>query len=430
MTDTIPFLTEIDTRAEVKGSRDPLGLVPIWSHFGRRVVGNLSTVATSQRDFTLRVFGQWVVERIAEQHPESQMLPAFLRFEQLCSYARFCHDPEASFRGVERVRIRLDGNRRVTLSAAPEHQLLSNQRTYGVWGMYSVPSANSGLLEQDHSLAEAGRVLVETTCLPFLRTLRIDPDKDLLRLLVESKATVDLDGRHGPLVEALGKLLAPSLRGPERPLYESHLLFGGPADPTHGRQAVLAKILAKTSGAGDQGLTPALMRAISKEAATLGSSQLASDLEAIRVCEGVLAPASRLFGWLATCANQPRERLVAQVRKQLGADAPVDAASFRVLAAEVRAAAIGDADRWIVVADAFTAGDYGAVIDELLALNAQVMKGRDGAPWLEFRDGKLAVRFRDEAAELPRAKELPQLWQHSYFVDSLCTLVAQVWGRG
>lgn len=40
MTETVPFLTEIDARAEVKGSRDPLGLVPIWSHFGRRVVGD------------------------------------------------------------------------------------------------------------------------------------------------------------------------------------------------------------------------------------------------------------------------------------------------------------------------------------------------------------------------------------------------------
>ena len=33
MSVTIPFLTEIDTRAEVKGSRDPLGLVAIWAAF-------------------------------------------------------------------------------------------------------------------------------------------------------------------------------------------------------------------------------------------------------------------------------------------------------------------------------------------------------------------------------------------------------------
>lgn len=34
MSATIPFLTEIDTRAEVKGSRDLLGLVAFWTQVG------------------------------------------------------------------------------------------------------------------------------------------------------------------------------------------------------------------------------------------------------------------------------------------------------------------------------------------------------------------------------------------------------------
>jgi hypothetical protein len=48
----MPFLTDLDERAEVKGSKDPLGLVPIWSKFGREVVGNLTTVTGSVRNFT------------------------------------------------------------------------------------------------------------------------------------------------------------------------------------------------------------------------------------------------------------------------------------------------------------------------------------------------------------------------------------------
>ncbi len=35
----MPFLTSLDENAYVKGSRDPLGLVPVWSRFGRDVVG-------------------------------------------------------------------------------------------------------------------------------------------------------------------------------------------------------------------------------------------------------------------------------------------------------------------------------------------------------------------------------------------------------
>ena len=48
-----PFLTDIDPQAAIKGSRDPLGIQPIWTRLGRHVVGNLTTVSSSVRDFGL-----------------------------------------------------------------------------------------------------------------------------------------------------------------------------------------------------------------------------------------------------------------------------------------------------------------------------------------------------------------------------------------
>ena len=47
------FLTLEDPRANVQGSRDPLGLQPIWSRFGREVVTNLTTVTALR--FIVRV---------------------------------------------------------------------------------------------------------------------------------------------------------------------------------------------------------------------------------------------------------------------------------------------------------------------------------------------------------------------------------------
>ena len=44
---TTPFLTDLDSRAAIKGSRDPIGVQPIWARLGREVVGNLTTVSTS-----------------------------------------------------------------------------------------------------------------------------------------------------------------------------------------------------------------------------------------------------------------------------------------------------------------------------------------------------------------------------------------------
>jgi len=62
---TVPFLTGIDPEAAVKGSRDPLGLQTIWIRLGGLVVGNLTTVSTSVRDFTTLILGYYFAERVA-----------------------------------------------------------------------------------------------------------------------------------------------------------------------------------------------------------------------------------------------------------------------------------------------------------------------------------------------------------------------------
>jgi hypothetical protein len=71
-------------------------------------------------------------------------------------------------------------------------------------------------------------------------------------------------------------------------------------------------------------------------------------------------------------------------------------------------------------------GDYGRLIELLLAPNADVMSQRGGAPWIERRAGRLYVRFRDEQGALPDRTDLPRLWRFSYFLDSLYSVAAQL----
>ena len=58
------FLTAIDPRAAIKGSRDPLGLQPIWTSLGRKLVGNLTTVTTSTRGFTTLILGLYFADEL------------------------------------------------------------------------------------------------------------------------------------------------------------------------------------------------------------------------------------------------------------------------------------------------------------------------------------------------------------------------------
>jgi len=66
MATSAPFLTQLDSRASIKGSRDPLGVQAIWSRFGRHVAGNLTTVSNSLADFTVLLLGHYLAERVAE----------------------------------------------------------------------------------------------------------------------------------------------------------------------------------------------------------------------------------------------------------------------------------------------------------------------------------------------------------------------------
>src|SRR5439155_16823951 len=86
---TVPFLTEIDPQAAIKGSRDPLGIQTIWTRLGRHVVGNLTTVTTSVRDFTTLILGYYFAERATDSEGADGDLKVFLRWEQLAAHARF-----------------------------------------------------------------------------------------------------------------------------------------------------------------------------------------------------------------------------------------------------------------------------------------------------------------------------------------------------
>src|SRR5215211_5537294 len=100
---TTPFLTDLDSRAAVKGSRDPLGIQQIWTRMGRHVVGNLTTVSNSVRDFTTLLLGYYFAERIADEQGPGTELATFLKWEQLAAYARAAVNRDYAFRGTDRV---------------------------------------------------------------------------------------------------------------------------------------------------------------------------------------------------------------------------------------------------------------------------------------------------------------------------------------
>lgn len=431
----VPFLTDIDSRAAVKGSRDPLGQVSIWTRFGRHVVGNLSTVSTSVRDFTVLLIGLWLIERTLEDDGAPREVDVFLRWEQLAAYARALHGG-GSFRGVEKVRANLQAGGRQWLSADRTYQILGNQKIYGIWGLYTVPATSSALVSGSPLvLRPAARSFVESNYVHALSKAGFRDANAIRRLVAAPKSALLPDGKDENLVATIGRLLRPDrLTGPERTFYDTYLVRGGPDDETGGLQQQLAELLEPTLGVPGYELNPRSVGRLAVQAGQRGTTDsLGWRLERIRACEAVMAPAYRLFLFLLARDEKSLTAVADEVRATWSDRvASVDTDAFRELLPELRQS-VGDEPacaRWVEIADTLATGDYAATIRALVAHNAFTMKQRGaGAAWVELDRDRLRVRFRDDLAALPGHKDLPTLWRFPYFLDSLRTVTRQVRGQ-
>ena len=423
---TVPFLTEIDSRAAIRGSRDPLGVQPIWSRLGRHVVGNLTTVSTSLRDFTTLLLGYHFCERVTDTGGGSE-LSTFLKWEQLCAYARVAVNGEREgLRGIERVQRNLNAGKRVQISDDPSCQILGNQKIYGLWGLYTVPARSSGLVEGAPTrLTAAAHTLVDSVYLPVLSRAGFKNGDAIVRLLHERRTEIDVQGKHRPLLLAIARILDKRVLDAERELYRDHLLHGGPCDRTNGLQIQLLHLLEETLDE-DWVPSPPRIAELTGFARERGGSdeRLAGRLERIRKVEQLIAPAENLFGHLLASEGQTADEAARAVRSVWGKSMPhIDPDSLDAIRDDLRATdgSPESAERWIRIARSMREGDFESATGLLFAQNRAVMKARTGSDaWAEIRDGRIHVRFKDQSTPpLPKRRELPHFWLNPYFIPSL-----------
>lgn len=421
-----PFLTDIDSRAVVKGSRDPLGIQQIWTRLGRHVVGNLTTVSNSVRDFTTLLLGYYFAERLSHDLGPGTELATFLKWEQLSAYSRAVTDPHDAFRGTERVRKNLAESSRVCLSDDRAHQILGNQKIYGLWGLYTSPARSSALVDGDPTrLTPRATEFVERHYLPLLEEGTGKNARRICELLREKLSKIDVRQSHSDVIACVGKVLQRRLLQPEKVFYREYLLEGGPNDQTEGRQQQLAELLVPTLTDKNFNWSPAVVDDLAKSALSRRDEwhSLAYRLHRIRYSEAVLAPTAALFTYLLGLDGMAVMTVVDRIRAEWGSSvrsvAPQD---FRELKAELGGGDTATAERWLCISDSLAAGEYRELIRLLIHQNAHVMAARGGAPWIEMDSDKLRVRFRDEHGRLPQQASLGLLWRFPYFLDSLRTV--------
>lgn len=419
----MPFLTKLDPNAQIKGSRDPLGIQSIWTILGRRIVPNLTTVSTSVSDFAATMMGYAFVEELDD---EESAVEIFLRWEQWAAYSRVHCQPNSFVRGIDRVRARLNEDSTVIISAARQHQILSNQKTYGLWGLYSMPSRECGLIERrTPRLTEEARNFIEREYWKKFESAAGFRAKKIAEALTHSQLKIDLNGGQRHLAAAIADLLATPPHRPfsqaERDFYTEHLLHR-----TSHQQSAVETMPAELSS-GRNAMSPALLQSWIRRAEKK-NADLAIRLNHILVAESVFAPMACLFSRLLGFDGRPLGDVVMDLQKMWGAAfTKLNLDTFEDLKGAIREAAgqRKDSDiKWQGIANSMQQRDYKSLIRLLCELNASVMDHRGGARWISIENETIKVHAFEIPRQLPSANDLASLWEHSYFLDSLATVTA------
>ncbi|MEA3413717.1 MAG: hypothetical protein U9R74_19630 [Pseudomonadota bacterium] len=403
----MPFLSLLDDRAKPKGSRDPLGFELVWTHYGRQIIGNLTTITSSLGNFAAALLGfHWANEihgHLPEYDRQSQVRDTFLRYEQLAGYLRYLAGDEAIM-GITRVRRRMDEtNASVGFGLGANQTILSDQASYGLWGLYSAAMRDTGLVRGDSRIPT-------------------DPGAEIAREIGK-----ELDGTKNRLIDLFttGRQVRKEVLEP----------LSNPFHSAINREPVKDILLhALMRGSGHKVLQQELWR-VTQNLAESGASvinvpgfiaqvrdrtklpELKRQLTEIEQVERILVAANNIFHYCRRKDGEPIDAVVSVLSNRYSYAHLPDTFTFQD---------VPRPDLLTAIYKALLSNDMGDALTNVLTLNRVVMEQRGGVPWVEVENGEtLRVRVQSEVAELRKQGHLETGWDYDYFIGSFIRMAGE-----
>ena len=426
------FFTALAPDEAIQGSRDPLGLLPIWSRLGRGLIGNVTTVSGDLRGWTtLLIMAGLYRERVdAGLIDEAHTEPLF-RAEQLVAYSRVLANHAGDVRGLNQIKKHLNtydqGNKPIPLGLAQERRILTAQQSAGVWGQISSPAGASQLIDRrTRALTPAAHALWSSTFAP-----KLAPFATRITEILTDRRGFEPSRGDAALATTLAGLHQLKLAPAEVPVYRDHILYGGAVGST---QREFVELWRAETGdtALREGVNIPRTAALAQHARAAALPEVGAGLENIVAAERLLAPMERLFSFVQGRHRASIDDTIAELRKDW--DEPIATAAMAtddVLGPPVHSVypgvEVGAA--LTKVREALAIGAWEAAIYGVIDLNAITMRRRGGAEWVRVVDGKLDVRLADESSSLPKLDALHRDLVHSYYLDPIRRLVV-AWEDG
>lgn len=398
----LTVLSLMDERSRPKGSRDPLGIEAIWSHMGRKVVGNLTTVTSNLDNFMVSLL--CCAHASAATDPLEQIQTNFLRAEQLAAYLRLAAGNE-SFMGITRAKANFNKGL-FSLGKEEPAQILSNQLSYGLWGLYSTAMQVAGLISgAERRLTEQGRTLV----IEMVMCMGEDQWQAFNALAQRSQLSVTD-------VETLASTFNRMLRDIQlRRVVVQALLSWQTARPL--QLELYSRAMQYLTDFSGEISVPVFCEWLKESTET--SDSLRETIIQIQSLEPLLVLAATLMEWLQGQKSRDRAELLDILQPRL------EGLSFSN--AWQTAVKLPHRAFLMRLFEAGNAHDADVLINCVLDQNKLVMQQRGGAAWLEWQGGVLRVRVANDRASIPASlsSHCHGKWWNTYFIGSFLQIARQ-----
>lgn len=401
------FLSLMDDRAKPKGSRDPLGFELVWSYFGRKVISNLTTITSSMDNFAVALLGFYWANQLApvdgeESVKHKQIREVFLRYEQLTGYVRY-FGGATDIMGITRVKKRIhDDSFKITLGLTTEQQILSDQASYGLWGLYSSAARDTELVAgNNRTVTILGQTITQVILqqlgsvgdelFSLLTSRKLLDRKQLKRMAKPFMKAIQHENVQKPLLQALM-----SGNDPEGVQNELWLItrnsFSKKTERPENIEEFIQLILEGKPG-----------------------ERLAQYMHDIVATERLLVSANNIFHY----SRRKDGASLAEIVDELGKKKY----SYAHLPETLPDDNFPRREQLLSILEALHNDEMPRAINELLQLNKEVMQQRSGAPWVEVETGNtLRVKVKSEKAELRSQSDIEQRWDYDYFLGSFLNI--------
>jgi hypothetical protein len=393
-------------------SRDPLGLLPIWSARGRELVPHLTEQTGRAEGFQLLVTIYWLWGNYAAKYSaQSSALRSFYMVaEQAFAHATVRVAGDWVLPGRLRTLAR-KGQAGPDLSERPQDGLLDNQLGNGTWGLYRGAAMRAGLLSEDMTCLSADAYEACQGAPP----LSVEHTSKLLALLHSAVTRPDVGvtfdtQSNRSLVEAMAQVL---MNLPHSSLLRTLLV----------RSPAITQELGQTAAAmGElQGWQRRLLLAGQRSFPAHGEP-----LVNVLRCEAFISPLESLFMWMCSQNGRLLEQMVSEV------PLPIDqvSAAFDGFCDSGLYPSGGSSNRFDLYRQLADVSSVPSFLESVMAIHKKIADGRRRAPWATIENGRLVASVEiDEQAdkELLAASLTPDLsWRNDYYLAPLRALALQL----